>query len=46
MRSRAIYGCAGQTLSQAEKDFFRDAAALGLHPVRTQHQQTRNKSVH
>jgi beta-N-acetylhexosaminidase len=30
MRSRAIYGCAGQRLSQAEKDFFRDARPWGF----------------
>lgn len=30
MRSRAIYGCAGLTLSAAEKDFFRDAKPWGF----------------
>src|SRR5581483_8582373 len=30
MRSRAIYGCAGPTLSAAERDFFRDARPWGF----------------
>ena len=30
MRSRAIYGCAGPSLSQAEKDFFRDTRPWGF----------------
>jgi beta-N-acetylhexosaminidase len=30
MRSRAIYGCAGLTLSAAERDFFRDVKPWGF----------------
>ena len=30
MRSRAIYGCAGTTLSAAEKDFFREVRPWGF----------------
>ncbi len=30
MRSRAIYGCAGETLSAAERDFFRGARPWGF----------------
>jgi beta-N-acetylhexosaminidase len=30
MRSRAIYGCAGTTLSAAEKDFFREVQPWGF----------------
>jgi beta-N-acetylhexosaminidase len=30
MRSRAIYGCAGTTLSAAERDFFRDVQPWGF----------------
>src|SRR5438445_10174495 len=30
MRSRAIYGCAGVTLSAAEKDFFRQVQPWGF----------------
>jgi len=30
MRSRAIYGCSGLTLSAAERDFFRDARPWGF----------------
>ena len=30
MRSRAIYGCAGATLSAAERDFFRDTRPWGF----------------
>ena len=30
MRSRAIYGCAGTTLSAAEKDFFREVKPWGF----------------
>ena len=30
MRSRAIYGCAGLSLSQAEKDFFRETQPWGF----------------
>jgi beta-N-acetylhexosaminidase len=30
MRSRAIYGCAGTTLSATEKDFFRDVQPWGF----------------
>ena len=30
MRSRAIYGCAGETLSAAERDFFRQTAPWGF----------------
>ena len=30
MRTRAIYGCGGRTLSTAERDFFRDARPWGF----------------
>ena len=30
MRSRAIYGCAGLTLSAAERDFFREVRPWGF----------------
>src|SRR5436190_6378398 len=30
MRSRAIYGCAGTSLSAAEKDFFREVKPWGF----------------
>ena len=30
MRSRAIYGCAGTSLSAAERDFFRDTRPWGF----------------
>ena len=30
MRSRAIYGCTGLTLSAAERDFFRDVQPWGF----------------